>query len=269
MLSEYQIRENGYIVDSVATKHKTSIDTVETQRIVLNDVIHLPFEDRGGLMGFEILPIENGDIDEVDPKYDIFELTNSQKWIPARFRTNNAKIEVTEPIKCSTHEPVTEFLNELAYDQLVQPRLETEEHESYLFGTPRTVYTTVIKPWHRVLYQSLDPTSLQKYFAWRPVEVIRKTLEHTTQLATSNIRYPMRRHFKSRNPFANVHHLDETVSTDPIFANCRSIDSHYTGAQIYYGLKSKHIDVYGIKSKGEFPNTYRDFIREQGAPSSL
>ena len=117
------------------------------------------------------------------------------------------------------------------------------------------------KPWHRVLFKGLDPTSLQKYLAWRPVDIIKKTLEHTTQLATSNLRYPMRRHFKSRNPFANVHRLEETVSTDPIFANCKSMDNQYIGAQIYYGLKSKHIDVYGIKSKGEFPNTYRDFIR--------
>ena len=43
--------------------------------------------------GFEILPIEDGDIDEVDPNYNIFELTSTQKWIPARFRTNAAQIE--------------------------------------------------------------------------------------------------------------------------------------------------------------------------------
>ncbi len=52
-------------------------------------------------------------------------------------------------------------------------------------------------------------------------------------------------------------------------AKDKSIDNSYTGGQIYYGLKSKHIDIYGIWSKGEFPNTFRDFIREQGAPSSL
>ena len=27
LLSEYQVREHGYIVDSVATKHKTSLDS--------------------------------------------------------------------------------------------------------------------------------------------------------------------------------------------------------------------------------------------------
>ena len=41
-------------------------------------------------MGFEILPVEEGDIDEMHPKYDVFELTSAQKWVPARFRTSPA-----------------------------------------------------------------------------------------------------------------------------------------------------------------------------------
>ena len=41
-------------------------------------------------MGFEILPVEEGDIDEMHPKYDIFELTSPQKWVPARFHTSPA-----------------------------------------------------------------------------------------------------------------------------------------------------------------------------------
>jgi hypothetical protein len=47
LLSEYQIRDHGYVVDSVATKHKSSLNTYGTQRMVLNDVVHAPFEDRG------------------------------------------------------------------------------------------------------------------------------------------------------------------------------------------------------------------------------
>ena len=63
--------------------------------------------------------------------------------------------------------------------------------------------------------------------------------------------------------------LDEPVSTEPMFANCRSLCHGYTGAQVFYGLKSTQINVYGFHSKGEFPYLYRDFIREQGAPSTL
>ena len=39
-------------------------------------------------MGFEILPIEPGKINTVDPIYDVFEITGAQKWVPAQFRTS-------------------------------------------------------------------------------------------------------------------------------------------------------------------------------------
>ncbi len=69
LLSEYQIMENGHIVDLVATKHRTGQDTYGTQSVVLNKEFYVAFEDRGGLKGCKILPIEDGDVDEVDPKY--------------------------------------------------------------------------------------------------------------------------------------------------------------------------------------------------------
>ena len=40
-------------------------------------------------------------------------------------------------------------------------------------------------------------------------------------------------------------------------------------AQVFFGTKSHTIFIYGIKSKAEFPRVYRDFIRDQGAPSAL
>ena len=49
--------EHGYIVDSVAAKYQKSAGELGIQHLFLNDVLHLPFEDRGGNMGFEIFPI--------------------------------------------------------------------------------------------------------------------------------------------------------------------------------------------------------------------
>ena len=63
LLSEYQIREYGLIVDSVATKHKVSHDKYGTQRLYINNDLNILFEGIGALMGFEILPIEEGDED--------------------------------------------------------------------------------------------------------------------------------------------------------------------------------------------------------------
>ena len=67
----------------------------------------------------------------------------------------------------------------------------------------------------------------------------------------------------------NVTRIDEAVFTDPMFSSCRSIYHGYTAAQVFFGTKSHTIYVYGIKSQGEFPKVYRDFIRDHGAPSAL
>ena len=79
----------------------------------------------------------------------------------------------------------------------------------------------------------------------------------------------MRRHFKARHPALNVHRLSEVVSTDPIFSNCKAIGDGSIGAQVFYGLSSKCIDLFGFKRKSEFPRCYKDFIRNNGAPSAL
>ena len=46
----------------------------------------------------------------------------------------------------------------------------------------------------------IDYENLSPYFAFLPHEVIRHTLQQTTQLAKSTIHFPMRRHLKSRFP---------------------------------------------------------------------
>jgi hypothetical protein len=386
LLSEYQVREFGYIIDSVATKHEISPGTYGTQRFILNDVIYLPFEDRGGMMGFEILPITDDDfLSNGDPAYDVFEITSPTQWLPQRFRQNGprtvyttlhnnrtedtqddndpngapterqldgpktqtntniqdtldkretltettesdttkddglpgtanvpyyfdpednpsltSKVDPTDDI-ISTYESPTlvcnwevqnststeAFINHLTYEELTgvdrtnfeyygyppieeyDPLLhESDDRISHLMFTPSTL-AYAVKSWHRVLHQELDPRKLQPFLAWRPLEVIKETLKCTTQLARMCIRYPLRKHLKARNPHLNVKRLDEAVSTDPIFANCKSLYHGYIGAQVYYGLRSRHMDVYGLKSESDFPDTLRDFIREQGAPSIL
>ena len=123
--------------------------------------------------------------------------------------------------------------------------------------------------WHRVIHENFDPMYLRPYLGWRPASVVRRTLRKTTKLAKMIFKAPLGRHIKPRFPHMNVTRIDETVSTDPLYANCRSIYDGYTMAQIFFGTKSHTISVYGIKSRGEFPNVYRDFIKDHGAPSAL
>ena len=118
LISEYQARDYGTIIDSVSTRHKTIHGTYGTQRMVLSPYVYAPFVDRGGLMGLEILPWESGHhgtygtqrmvlspdvyapfVDrgglmglEILPwesgdeeRYDVFTITSEQKWTPRRY----------------------------------------------------------------------------------------------------------------------------------------------------------------------------------------
>ena len=73
---------------------------------------------------------------------------------------------------------------------------------------------------------------------------------------------------KSRFAWLNRFRLNEKVSTDTICANCRAIGGA-TCAQIFYGMTSHVINVYGMKSEGEFPDVYSDFLRNEGIPTVL
>ena len=119
------------------------------------------------------------------------------------------------------------------------------------------------------MHKDIDLELLRPYLGYRPLDIIKKTLHATTQMMKMIIRYPMQKHIKLRMPHLNVHRLEEVVSTDTMFSNCRSIYSNHTCAQVFFGLTSHVIDIYGMKSKGRFPNSYHDFIRENGSRSIL
>jgi hypothetical protein len=57
---------------------------------------------------------------------------------------------------------------------------------------------------HIVGTKQHDPKRLAPNFAFVPEERILKTIDHTTQHARVDTRLPLRKHFKSRFPVANV-----------------------------------------------------------------
>ena len=326
LLSEYQMREHGVLIDSVARKHKATATQNGTQRLTLSDYVHIPFEDRGAIMGFEILPITDDDIVDGEPMYDVFEVTGVAPWKPRRFQDElkaqtvakvdnedisgpdlyyfdplddldanqmpDAQPRLDVAFLQQSDDAMGQMLDNMTYEDITGMTTYKPECDGYpplsnipmedelgddvisqLMFTPTLpsdhTFVMATKSWHRIVYEDVDPQRVQPYLGWRSLDVVKKTLQATTQMARMIIRYPLRRHFKARAPFLNVNRLDEVVSTDPIFANCRSIHHGYHGCQVFYGLTSHQIDVYGFKSKGEFPRIYRDFIREQGAPSTL
>ena len=153
--------------------------------------------------------------------------------------------------------------NESYFLQSTNDSLVNEEDTTVVHANHKTT-------WHRVKHQEIDPELLHPYLGFRPARIIRKTLQNTTQNAKMILNTPLRKHLQPRvGEFYHVKRLDEMVSTDPIFANCRSFHNNYTGCQAFYGVTSHMMNVAGFRSKGEFPNLYRDFLCNKGAPSIL
>jgi hypothetical protein len=146
---------------------------------------------------------------------------------------------------------VDAFLEQLDYTEL---RGDNEEFDTFAYASRAAINDQAER--------------YVEYLGYRLVNIVRKTLEKTTQLATTILRFPMRRHVKSGFPHLNRTCLRETVATDTYFANVRAIGGA-TCAQVFYGLQSHMINVFGMKAESEIPDIYRDFIREEGAPNIL
>ena len=87
LLSEYQMRDHGIIVDSCASTHLLSLnpETYGTQQISCQyngDTHHSSLINRGGTMGLPMYQIKDGDMDNLP----VIEVTSSTPWIPSRHR---------------------------------------------------------------------------------------------------------------------------------------------------------------------------------------
>jgi hypothetical protein len=109
-----------------------------------------------------------------------------------------------------------------------------------------SIVTRVLRlHWHRVLHKELDAQKLCAFLGFRPIDIVRKTLANTTQMARLIIRYPFRKHVKACFPFLNTRRINEGISTDRLYANCTDSGFGYTSAHVFYGMKMTNIQVYG------------------------
>ena len=77
----------------------------------------------------------------------------------------------------------------------------------------------------------------------------------------------MQGHTQALFPFLNWVQLHETVSTDT-FLSIYNI-SGATCAQVFYGLASHYINVYGLRTESDNVNILEDFAGEEGIPSII
>ena len=88
LISEYQVRYNGIVINSCSTNHKISSDPVLYGKRRVEWTApdgtpnFTPIVNRGGTIGIPIFPYEEGD----DKKFPIIELTPATPWIPSRHR---------------------------------------------------------------------------------------------------------------------------------------------------------------------------------------
>ena len=114
-------------------------------------------------------------------------------------------------------------------------KVQEEETKKEMFDKPRL---------HKAVPASMDYEKLAPYFLYRPKNVIKKTLENTTQLAKAVVNTPLRRHLKSRFLMLRHPRLNEVVATDTYFASTRSIEGYHC-SQVFVGLTSSRITVIG------------------------
>ena len=114
-----------------------------------------------------------------------------------------------------------------------------------------------------------DYELLRPFFAWAPVDTIRRTIETTIQYARGRVSDNIRQHWKSRFPACNVRRRNDAVATDTVFSDTPAVDSGVMAAQLFIGRKSLVADAYGIKTDKEFVNTFEDNIHKRGAMDKL
>jgi len=294
LLSEFQVRECVYNLDSVWKKHGGS------QTLSIKEDVIIPLQLKNCMMIFnhrnpseeEIKTLTIHDItkDEVwNPKHyiedpqDTFYDANSSDDDDEEDRTtqriSSLKKTDKEVFGHAVHldidkskgifirdKELNTFLSQLPMKELINQ----DDIKANFFGQlPDVEEEPDIPPHlHRAVPQPIDYEQLAPHFAYQTAEIIRQTLKRTTQLAKTIIRQPLRRHFKSRFQMLRKKRLNEIISTDTYFSSIRSIEG-YTCAQAFYGCTSRTIHVYGMRTESEFPEIYRDFIRERGAPHTL
>ena len=96
-------------------------------------------------------------------------------------------------------------------------------------------------------------------------DIVKQTIDQSTQWGVALDSFPMKRHLKSKNPALNVPRRHKPVATDTIFSYTPAVDSGVKQEQVFVGRHSLVADIYPMKSGKQFVNTLEDNIRRKGA----
>ena len=123
---------------------------------------------------------------------------------------------------------------------------------------------------HDVSHEAPDYEKFRPYFGWVNINSVQKTMEQSTHRGVSLPNtFPLKRHFKSRNPALNIPRRHEAVATDTVFSDTPAVDSGVKQFQVFVGRDTLVADAYPMKSGKQFVNTLEDNIRRWGAMGEL
>ena len=92
-----------------------------------------------------------------------------------------------------------------------------------------------------VLPKHPDYASLHPNLGWISADCVKATLQNTMQYYKADTHLPLRKHYKSRFPAANVNRIHEEVSMDTFFSDTPAHDDGIAG---HGGCKSAPTIVY-------------------------
>ena len=260
--SSHQMRHFMLDVDdhSVSANGKQRIKTLEGY------IIPLDFED-----GLPTLPHTAPTDEDMDTYPHVF-MTSDLQWDPNclnfKFPRLNGEFDYHDALK-EDNSDFENFDNRVQLDGSFIFKDDGDEFpEHYQEFEHRTKAQAHIAN-HRIQLKERDYDGLRPCFAWLPTEVVKKTVEHTTQFFRNIFRLPMRKHLKSRHPAANIPRRHEYVAMDTFKSDTPAFQLGTKQAQLYVGRRSYVTDVYAMRSESEIPRTLEDNIRERGAPQCL
>ena len=206
-----------------------------------------------------------------DPNIPHVVMTSDNTWIPQDLdciiSSDSQWYDVITDFTRNTSNPFDEFGN---YRQ---------RHGTTINQTPNTVLydvnqflliSSINAELHDTTPSDRDYISLQKFFLWKDVDVIKATYDNTTQYGRRRPQLgpTIRDTYKSPFPMFNVSRRQESVATDTILSSVLAL-GNYKYVQIFIGRRSNVLDIYPMRSTDEFPNTLQDVIRKRGAMDKL
>jgi hypothetical protein len=270
LLSTGQAREHGVWVDDLSNRHGGR------QMIMANDIdgnaYTFPMESRSGLLEIQLSHPSDEDINSLP----IIWLTSDEPWDPTVL-DNDESIKIIPPfddfIEVSSN--MADLVEANCFMKHVAQQNDLVQAFAYATGilfignTLYRVMNSFFSGDTKVKIVTPDYNKYRPLLGWLPLDTVRRTFEATTQLAKElPMRFPLRRHIKSRNPALNRRRLQESFATDTLFSSHPAIGG-YTCAQLFCGLKSQYYSLHGMKSESEGPEALEDFVRDVGSPFSL